>query len=783
MAPRPRKGAEPPPKGPTEGPGAGDPAPEVQFEPGAQELAEFVYEAYRGSLGLGALEGGGGYHAFLDAPCDRLSTLKRIQAFHIVKFGYPLRRAGYTVAVFGGRMSTTDSRSRPAGAYYAYAYWPRGAEAPEYICLGPTYDSRDGEYRHRFLWYPQFREGWDCLREQLAPYEELLLAAMGADELLLDVHVFPDTAEHVYPFLDGGRLGLEALSAVLALDGRQVLSGVLDTHATAAYSALLRALCGRDLPLFADQDPAGDELGRQFAVFQAGAEGEPYRPQCGQKLTPLTVREALLVGDAALAPWREAWVGQRAADLVVNGAAPGFALYGNWTYLDGAGAALFENPPMRQKYARSLQVEGVVQSLRAARKQARPDATPGGFRLQQLDSRLYEALLYAQDFLVLTDLALCAVTEYVGRTASSTAAMAAISARQRIRQSPAVRRIFADPGLSVRYLFDFCYGAHALHTRAGAIHSDLHTNNLTFFEHRNLYECGPEGKYRRHFPEARIAYVAGPRGEAETYVFPHDGWYGCIIDFSRSLLGPAARPALAAEKGEPGAARFYAEQAGRSLRVLEAYAPHFAKKNQVRLRSLFLSAPDRTFRAMSAVDFLALGQNYGALLRRVAAQGDLEVCPQAVACADAVKRHALEHLIGRFSDLLEAADGGPPPEVPYAGEALLPAVFGDRLFPRLQGDGALRGAELLEVFSLASPAQYSGTDGRGPWPPWGSLDELGAHLGGLPLAAVTADRGGRPFLEAQGPEAYLGVLQEAVRRAHADAPGAPGSSWLSTDRT
>ena len=758
---------------------------------GGPDLVPWIYDTYIENLQLAKVEGGRRYHDFLASTNrDISSVLKRAQAFHIVKFGYPVRRAGYVVAVFSAQIYTTDTRSRRTETYYAYAYWPRegGNKEPEYICLGPTYDSRDGEYRNRFLWYPQFLAGYESLKEQLAPYEEALLSAIAADELILDVSLYPDTSDHLHGWVESSRLGITALAAALSLDAPRIATGRLDAHATPSYVSVVKALItlapgtfGGDAPRWMTAD------GGRFYVFETGVEREPYRPQCGQKLEPLTVRESLQVGDVNFSPWREIWVGGRASDLVINGVAPNFSLYGSWTYLSGARPDLFENLPMRAKYTRSLLVEGVTRSLREARRTTARDTA--SYRLGQLDARVYAALLYAQDHLTLTDLALCSVGEYIGRTVATQGGDVAAAVRRGAAFSPAWQRMYAEPAIAIRYIFDFCYGAHVLHTRAGAIHSDLHLNNMTIFENRQFIGGNFQGekiKYHKVVPDARIAYVAGG-GESETYVFPHDGWFGCLIDFSRSLLGPAAREALVAERGEKYATQYYLTQNSRLLRVLQAYVPHFAKNHQEKLKAALLTDPDQVFRAATAVDFLAIGHNYASLLRGLASEGELKVSPEAIACAEAVEKHALQHLITYLTDLVETdASKAPCGTVPYAGESLIPAVFAPYLYAR-HNPSELRDVDLADVFVATAPLTYSGS-AYDKFPPWATLEELSKRmserpLGKPPLELVTADRGARPFLKAQDFDSYLAVLQEEVRRQFSDRPASPNSSWLSTPGT
>lgn len=747
--------------------------------PGPAQFAEWVYETYRDQLGLSEAEGSQKFKKFLAGMAFDsfpLSGAVRVQSFHIVKFGYPLRRAGYTAAVFSARVLAAGER---AEAFFAYAYWPRdaGAEAPpEYLCLSPTFESRDGEYRHRFLWYPQFAEGYESLVTLLSPLEEILLEALQEDQLGIDVALFPAEgrgATDALAFVEKERLGVRALAAALATDALRARDGMFQNHASAPYTAVMKILYEKCAAVLAGWGPR--EIDR-VDVFATGKENQPLRTQCGQKLTPLTVRESLQVNDINFAPWREIWVGRAATDLVVNGAAPMFPIYNNWTFLDGVDRFFFENAPMRQRYERGARAEKAAAALRKARA-----ALDEGqdFRLGQLDAHVYDSLLYAQDFLLLTELALCSTSEYVGDTFPSVAEVA----RRSEWVSPAYLLMFSDPARVARYLFDLCYGAHLLHARVGAVHADLHLNNITVYplEEQHARAAGAEtASFEPRYRDPVIAYIAGAKGEAETYVFPHDGWFACLIDYSRAILGPEARPRIAAESGDAFAAAFYRNQVGRALRVLHHYLPEYVEANQEKIKALLLADFGRLFRVMTAVDFLAIGRNVGAFLRGLAGaplrEGDrrrLEVAPEGIATARAVEERALEHLVVHLSDLVEPGGGGEP--IPFAGDQLLPAVFGAYLYAGRAA--ALQKATLVDAYNAAVPLRYSGSD-YAKFPPWARLDQLEEHLAGLKVAQVTADRGERPFLRALDLDGYLAVLQERVREGIADRPAAKTSSWI-----
>mgnify|MGYP006133368389 CR=1 FL=1 len=769
-------------------------------QPRAPQFVQWVYETYRDQLRLPETEGSRKFHEFIesmDIETLPLSGTVRVMSFHIIRFGYPMRRAGYSTVAFSVRVMQPDATDPTSGrtaprtheALFAYAYWPREQEGeePEYICLSPTYESRDGEYRNRFLWFRQFFEGYEALDSLLSPLEQLVLELIRDGVVSINLYLYPGDGygarEGPISYIESTRLGVKALVASFALDHNRLRDGTMENHSSKQYSAVLHILYEYCAKCFSVWDL---ETYRRLSVFKTGKEYSHHRAQCGQKIIPLTIRESLQVNDINYAPWREVWVNQRATELVINGIAPMFPIYNNWTYLDGIDRSLFENKAMHERYDRSTKAGVVSKSLRKARDEI-GDITD--YRTGQLDAHIYDSIIYAQEHVLLTNLAMCSTSEYVG--------VAIRSIPDVVRRSeivgPEYLRIFSNPAMQGRYLFDLCYGAHMLHTRVGAIHSDLHLNNMTMLPLGSQYITSLKGNtvsYTKDFTNPTIAYVAGPRGEADTYVFPHDGLFACLIDFSRAILGPAARPKIVVESGEAFASGFYRNQVSRALRVLHHYIPAFTQKNQEKIKGLLLAEPDIMFDVMTAVDFIAIGRNYGALLRATAegekGPGDervIEVAPEGVALASRIEDIALEHLVLNLTELVggvEKRGVGP------AGNLVLPGAFDEFRYSSWAGEPGdaktarpyrLHDARLTDAYNATAPLEYSSTDYE-RFPPWAKFDELERHLGDIDIAQVTSNRGERPFLQSRDLSGYIEVLQEQVRKRAQDAPAAETSSWI-----
>ena len=151
-------------------------------------IRKWMFDTYIDNLKLSELEGSSRYSKFISSIClDNLkySGVRRANAFDVLKYGYPLRHTGYYVAALSVKTLNYSS-------YYGYIYWPTTQIIPEYICCSSTFESRDGEYRHRFVWYPTWDKEYESLSAILDPLEEKII------DLVLDVLQDFKIIRHLY---------------------------------------------------------------------------------------------------------------------------------------------------------------------------------------------------------------------------------------------------------------------------------------------------------------------------------------------------------------------------------------------------------------------------------------------------------------------------------------------------------------------------------------------------------------------------------------------------------
>jgi hypothetical protein len=694
-----------------------------------------------------------------------------------LRLRYPLSSAGYSCLVL-------SAEAGGAAAHYAYVHWRRGQETggPEYICISPTFDSRDGEYRRRFIRYPVFAVACERLTAKLEPFEAAVLQLTAAGRLALKATIYPENqAGEVADKTLELRLMVLAFAMALALDIWEISHNISMVHASGEYTKIMKTV--------AENVTGLAELSRDFSLapeLLTLVRGEPdlFAVQCGQKLVPLSEREAMQPGDYNLAGWRELAVTQLVGDLVLNFVSPSFALYNQYTYIEGADAGLFENAPMEERYVRSLVAGRAAHSLREAR-QTVDGAKDANYYTGELSAKIYESLEYAQSYLLMSPVAMMHTMEDVGWSLRSLD----IFARRAPTQWPAVLASFASLDSAARLIFEPVYAAHCLHKKLDVAHTDIHGNNLTFYmwglaHMQRLAKGTGLPDYTPYYDDPVVLYVAGERGEADSYVFPAAGNSCCIIDYSRCILGPGFRQRLEAGRSPQYATHFYRDQVNRVMRTFHRYAPSIVAKNEVAIKAAVLANFEAAFPVLCTVDFLSIGRSIKSALTDAAAsaaEGDareFKVTEEAIAFAGKLEAAAFDQLVTGLHDLAESAGNRarlPPPPLP--GAALIQKLFAPWSFQR--SAARLRTAQLVDAYSFQNELRFAGAD-YARWPTWARLDEIERHLGEYKLTDLF-ERGAEPFLEALRPGARVEIIAERLRAENERLDGKPvstASSWL-----
>ena len=641
-------------------------------------LSEWYADQYLRAVGLAQVEGGRIFNACISQfpRPSKISDITitgrmRMEKFIELKMRNPLGHSGYNVVAIRAAMRDTQ-------AHFALIYWPVGtrlsdvateSDAPAFITVSPTFTSRDGEYRRRMLPLSLFMANYDAHAKELAVFEDTILQLQSAGLLAFTVSAFgEDTGPDIERVVDEGRFAILTFSIALMLDLWDNKKSLIAIHILPEYARLITTVAESN-PLLL---PASRDMPTNTRMVFVRGIADRNSVATGIKLIPMFTREVNQPFDMNLSAWRELEVAKAVGDLVVGYVSPAFAIFNQWTYIERAGPLLFENSAMHERYERSQQMSGSIDELRKSRCRLSLDCAAGDnaaaldadlrtYHTEELSAQLYESLEYAQSHLLVSTAAMVHSVEDVGYTLQSWP----VHVRRELSVPPSHLSLFGDLDSFARLLFDYVYGAHCLHERLGVVHGDLHANNLTVYlwgraEREVRGEGSSPSTYIPAYTDPIMLYVAGPRGEADSYVFPAAGISGCIIDYSRAILGPAFRPRLEAGRTPQFATNFYRDQVNRVMRLLHRYAPEYVAANQDAIKGAAFADFGSVFRALCSVDFIAIGMS-AALALEGAAVTDADerrrcpVAPGAAELARQIERAGRTALIGALHEIVERA--------------------------------------------------------------------------------------------------------------------------------
>ena len=589
-----------------------------------KDIASWFQDQYKKAVDLDELEGSYKYKTFINSfPVSTATGLfpltggrKRMTNFLRLKMEKIIELQGYNCRVLSIKLGNLSTN-------YAQVFWPHYDDPskvyPQYICISPTFQSRDGEYRHRLIEYQKFIEATGKFATEFAPYESFILQLLSENVIELQNSVYGKDAELIEEKVKEDRLPIMALASALMLDSVNCMRGLLAIHVNKNYSTIMNQLADL-VPELQQIATCSNEL-RNIII-----KGTSSAIPCGEKMVPLFARETQRPFDYNLSAWRELEVSRIVTDPVIKFMSPSFAIYNQWSYFENISPKLFENTAMHERFVRAHESAIAVDKIREGRSSLKNVTLPNYYS-EELSAHLYEDLEYAQSFLTMSNDVLWHTMEHVGMTMQS---WPSYIRRTNVPVLGSIE-LFNEIDSAAHILFEYAYAAHCLHN-IGIVHGDLHSNNITIL-HWGVYgkKVSPDSTEIRPYYENPVAmYVTGPRGEADSYVFPTAGMAGCLIDYSRAILGPAYSSRLEAGRDARYATSFYRDQVNRVMRTLHRYAPSYVAANQDAIKGAAYSDFESVFQVLCAVDFIAIG----------ASVADVFVAQQAAAASAAAPQQA-----------------------------------------------------------------------------------------------------------------------------------------------
>lgn len=517
---------------------------------------------------------------------------------------------------------------------YLYSRCVNGTTTHEYVCTGPTFTSQDGEYRGRIIPWTQYEANFKRNNPAYERVEKLIVQKLETGQLTYHVDFYiADSCGRTLAALERdimeSRFAIKLHIMCWLVDMHEIHTGTNSNHMNSAYEAIIYQRA--DIPVLLEILDSMDIkqyiiIKNQISWYDSGVIDHLKDLGCGQKIFPVTSLEMTMRDNINHPIWREIYITAMASNMVLNLISPTFPLIGTWFYIANTGPGIFDNPSMQTRYKQSKVAADIDKALQHVDKLNYDPESKNilGNKFLRMSRDIHGVMRYANENIRIVDTSICMTMEYVGRTLRDVPRL--ISGRE---LKHGTEHIFADTHAFHKHMFEYVYGIVCMNTRMGAIHGDLHLNNVTMFRLYNFLRWrnasgatftsssnNNDAAYARPEHNDNInpnhLHVVYSLENGPTYIFPHFGVFSNIIDFSRAILG--GKQLLEHSFGVLFTELYLSEQRGRFISAVRKNLPWLMEKYDTEVAKLATDNFPLAFKIMSAMDVYTLMRGVETLL-------------------------------------------------------------------------------------------------------------------------------------------------------------------------
>lgn len=587
-----------------------------------------------------------------------------------------------------------------------------------YVSTSPSLISCDGEYRGRFIRYTDLlrvKTAFPNLWDELENYVSRI--RIKRDWSIYANYYTPNAEKYKVINTDLEQVVKNELlpNTLLIMSWFQTIYnesvGLTETHINPVFKEILLDNYTDDLEyLNALTKKYGEHDMERFKVAVStiihpifGSDKKRY-VSFGFKMIPLNISEVQRPFDIRFKPWREHFIANKCSDFVTNQISPGFSVMGPYYYIRNSKKGLYDNKSQYERLKNSELAKDILHTLydaqrgtyfassnlKAVSKTSEQIKQWISSKFKRLANEIEGPINYTIDELIVSDVSYVMTSEHVGRTVADT-----ITLLQKNKALDAnIGKPLTDHGYDhfAKYMFEICYNLLVLNKRLGVIHGDFHLNNATIGY-----------LYPNTLDNAKVAYFAG-----ETrFIFPNNGYFSCIIDFSRSLVDPdryeeLADPSLpSTHKLVRDVDKFTANEINNMLFLYLQLFPSKVKQKD-ELYVMFKKCYVAAFKLLTCVDLYMFTIRLGRLLRQI----DYPVSKKALDLVDKLHRLAEAYIATDMNNLLSDPDGQTSKILsePYPIETIIKKCFME--YTQLDPKKA-KNAVITDTYSLDNPFKYS----------------------------------------------------------------------------
>jgi hypothetical protein len=537
-----------------------------------------------------------------------------------------------------------------------------------FYSASPSYVSCDGEYRSRFSRYGSLLLAKDNYPGLWNELEEYILRVKTRRQWSFYTSYF-------YPKLEEEKQSLAIESAVRSQFAPvtilvitwfhtifEAMLGLTKTHVNDTFKKIFLQHEAEDITFLKEViEKFGAEMIEEFKLAVSTSRRSAFsgnaHVHCGYKMIPLNYREVQDPMNMRYKPWREYFISAKCGDLVINHIAPGFPVLLDWFYIKNSRKGLYDNKSQYERMKNSELAKEIAHILFEAQRNTYfaaeniteiPKTSKDvkkwiSSKFKKLSVKIEDALDYSTEDIIMSEVTLAFATEHIGRTVADVLVL--------LTASKTFSRMLGDPLRDAgydhfaKYMFDICYSLYCANSKLGLIHGDLHLNNATIGA---FYTPRPEDT--KNAKTWRTIYRLD---DEHQYVFPNNGYYGALIDFSRGIIN-YEKLEVFRDQSLPATQRVVKDETQfrlmESHALLSLYLQMFPGKLRQReeLVVLFKNHFQAVFRLLTCIDLYM----FSIRMVRGLAQIKAPVGKRATALVQKINRKAEQYVASEMNHLL-----------------------------------------------------------------------------------------------------------------------------------
>lgn len=439
-----------------------------------------------------------------------------------------------------------------------------------YACFGPSLESHDGEYRYRFNEPDRILDHVNDDADLMELWKDLckfIKIKIKNEELSIFVDYFYPTIdiENDWNYtletdIENRDYKINFLVISWFSELVNINAKSQQNHINEKFNDVLFSQSNIDIKFIKQMiTKHGKHVVDKFyyVVIHMITTRITQTPIFGQKIIPLNLSEVENPLDIRGKPWNEIYINNVINSLVVNVISPSFPILSDWFYIKNTNKSLFDNKKIYEKMENSENAKLISKKLAEAQRQI---YHTGMYHDEEKILPIYKELYHnVEENIVLSkalsmsNVALCIISEYIGRTIADIPHLISQSFRSNIFSNT-----FSSISYFRKYMFDIIYSLFCMNSKCGIIHGDLHLNNavvqirppedesissdnvhVVYIMDSKSIDITTQAKIYNHVVSHESVYETMKTHENKfQFLLPHEFMYWSIIDFSRSTVHP-----------------------------------------------------------------------------------------------------------------------------------------------------------------------------------------------------------------------------------------------------